>query len=1250
MRHLRIAIVYSCLIISCAFVQAQEAAAPNHVRDIGSYLNVRPVPVWQSNYAVYPYQRLSGTLWFTFNGTSNELNIDSDLLDIPAKINAARDALPSDWKVAIKVRSDGMWLTIEPKDPSSFFSQVSIGSKSSLTDQNKKVITFERKYSAFFPQKHDEDIKILRSINGAPIDLQKDFWVFHYYDAPIVTVTIDKGDAACDDVKRAVNPYATACAQQYLLARNDEGTVVTVMEVTDRGLKINGDALKKDLHYAVNGALPLDPDNGPFLVPLSDGDLWHVDWFKTPAGCRSYNINKEEHDRIELYEPNPTGETRLVGIKSNYITVGNAKIFDVALLQQMLNGTATQLAALSGFSAASITGAFGNLQGVARDTSSLSAQVTTTPLPTVATTNTAGQRGSSQLVTGSTGPGASSTIVTLQCPNGSLPTLGSNSTEGCAVPTAPAGTTIIVPGTSTGTITTNGTTNPGSTTQQTTGNQTTQQNGTTTTTGGFAGTVPTAPASTAFSAPNNVGVSSADILTEQVELNAQITTLRLLLQGALSDQYVIRHSRPVATRKQTTLGFTITLDPPRQFRHAVAEVRVLVVPPPGPDGVSIVNLLPAEKTYNVAKITSHQNSFGAGVAVAPVSVGVNASKSKDRLYLAKDTDTLALQYIPPVPLGLSEKGKKSAPGDESEKRKKYAALKEIDRPFPQNAHDKYKGLINLMGPNELGDCDVPGQEGEPGFDPDATGHHLVIGPNATVFGWQFRPVLGAEYVRGGQRQVFAQLAMPPTATSQTPSPKLYIQTRWRAYDPKRQVVGAVYTSSCSSVPDLSGIADMPIISVKNVDMSDLGGGQIKLTSTGQFDTASISVLAGTTNIVPLTSDGETLQLFGNAHDLLAADQLNILGPSGTRTPFGRGTKTKGCGIDGATLDAVPYPDGNSRMTLKLTLGPNYLLDPSADGPPMPLVLIGSQVYGLRKTPFLAASCDQTHPSACTYKFIAPTTDARNAQSFLVKDLRWTGMSKQGTTSFSPLFSSLAAVAAPPTSPSSPCAQKVKCPPDPPDPTKPKPTTTLLVSGFDFDKLAGYGPPCRSSPTRPCLSIVLGGGVQAEMAGKPKAKRDKKTESESIKPIFTPVTRNLATLDVDKGSLANSKVVRFQLNGQEKPDEIGEYRVEWDLPVPKSDKAASITATPAFLRVSDSRAVTFQGDKISSVDETSVMFDSTAPPIKAKLSADPTTPDSMILTVYVTTAVTKTPGHKELTVNIKGSSPAQTLQLPIDVFK
>lgn len=1200
MRRSRIACFCICLIISPVAVRAQET------------IPVVPVivPVWESDRSVYSDQRLSGTLWLTIDGTITSVPIDAEMARVPAIINFALRS--SDWRATTRTAPNGTLLTIEPKDASHFDSQVSVDDTSSLTDQDGTVVKFKSKHWAFFPLSSGIDVKIRTSTSNTPIDLQKQSWIFRYDENPIATLTITKDKSNCDDAKRAVDPYATDCALQYLLARNDDGAVVVVMRVTDRGLEISHSVLDGDLHYSINGALPLDAENGPFLLPISDGDLWHVDWFKSPLGCRSYNINKQEHGNLELYEPNRPGATNLAGVKSNYITVGNAKVFDVALLQQMLNATATQLAAISGFSAGSITGAFGNLQGVTRDTSFLSAQVTTTPLPTVATSNSTGQTGNSQLVTGATAPGQTTTTVTLQCPNGSLPTLGSGNTEGCSVP--PSGTT--PPTTSTGTITTNGTTTPGATSQQTTGNQTSQQSGTTSTTTGVAGTVPTAPTSTAFNAPTNIGVSSADILTEQVELNAQITTLRLLLQGALSDQYVIREMRPVATRKQTTLGFAITLDPPRQFRHAVAEVRVVIVPEPGPDGVSIVNLLPAEKTYNVAKITSKQYSFGAGVAVSPVSVGVNTGKSKDRLYLAKDTDTLALQYIPPVPLPSSK------------------VLNEIPRPFPQKLHDKFKGLIDLMGTNELADCANPGDEGEPGSEPDAASTKLITGTNATVFGWQFRPVLGEEYVRGGQRQVFAQLALPPGATSQTFAPRLYIQTRWRAYDPKRQVVGAVYTSSCSTARDLSGIAVAPVQVVKNVEMADLGGGQIKLTSTGQFDTGALSVLAGTTNIVPLASDGETLQLFGNAHDLLAADKLILLGPAGSMTPFGIRAKSDGCDIIRATLNAVPYPDGNSRLTLNLRMGREFRTDTNADGPVSPLVLIGNQVYGLKETPFTSSSCDQQHPLSCTYKFIAPTTDVRNAQTFLVKDLRWAQMAQKGTTDFFPLFSSLTAVAAPPEPTSSPCPEKVKCPPPPPPPPPAHPAppkmTKLVVSGFNFDKLIGNAP-CVPSPTTPCLNILVG--------------------SDSGKATFTPVTKNLATLDVDQDSLKKAKVIRFQLYDQIHPGTIiDDQSVEWDLPVPKPDKAPSIIATPAFLRVSDSRAVTFQGDKISSVDESSVVFDSTSPPIRAKLSADPSTPNAMILTVYVTTAITKTPGHKELTVNVKGSSPTQTLQLPIDVFK
>ncbi len=1179
--------VYSWLIICSMFVQAQKPdpakAAPTLV-GIRDNTN-RVLRAWQSNPAITPDQKFNGTLRFDVNGKVTVLHINAeDLSDIAKDI----ERLPYGSKVITSAASDGLRLDILPKVAFNDFSGTGELRPVAGGDEDVTTVNFSERYDLVLPnvQRDNDKYVWVQTANKQRVDLKEHSWVWRYSDTPVIVLTIE---SQCTPAQKVLDPYSTSCTQQYLLARNDGDIVVTVMEVKDNGLAIDGDALNGGLRYAVNGALPLDPDNGPFLVPIVRGDIWHINWFRSTIGCRAYNVLPEEHGNADLYEP--SGIHNLDGIKSDYIMVGNAKVFDVALLQQMLNGTSAQLAAISGFSAASITAAYGTLQGVTRDTSFLSAQATTTPLPTIATTNSTGQTTSSQLVTGSAGPSQTATTVTLQCPDGSLPTLGSSSSVGCTVPTAPPGTAIVVPTTSAGTITTSGTSTPGATNQNTTGNGTSQQSGSTATTTGVAGTVPTAPASTAFAAPTNVGVSSADILTEQVELNAQITTLRLLLQGALSDQYVIRGSRPVATRKQTTLGFTITLDPPRQFRHAVAEVRVLIVPPPGPEGVSIVNLLPAEKTYNVAKITSHQDAFGAGVAVAPVSVGVNVGRSKDRLYLAKDTDTLALQYTPPV-----------------------ETLTGIDRPFPQLTHDKYKGLVTFMGANELGDCPVPDK---------------VIGTNATVFGWQFRPVLGADYVRGGQRQVFAQLALPPNATSDTFAPKLYVQTRWRAYDPKRQVVGAVYTSSCSSAPDLSGIADTPVIVVKNVEMADLGGGQVKLTSTGQFDTPSLSVLAGATNVVPLTSDGATLQLFGNAHDLLAADQLTILGPSGSMTSFGMRAKHDGCDISSATLYGVPYPDGNSRMTLRLTMGRNYLPETNADGLPKPLVLIGSQVYGLGQTPFRSESCERHRPSVCTYKFIAPTTDARNAQTFLVKDLRWEHMTQKGTTDFFPLFSSLTTAALPPpASPTCPDqSPKPKCPPlTGPSPAK----TTLVVSGFDFDKLTKNVSSCTTpSAKEPCLNTYVGSSTTTPLK------------------LFTKTS---ATLDVDQDSLKNAKMIRFQLYGQSQPDKtIDEYSVEWDLPVPKPEKTPSVTATPAFLRVSDSASVTFQGDKISTVDDQTVMFDGSLH-VNAKLDTDPTTPTSMTLTVYIPTAVTKTPGHKELTVNIKGSSPTKTLQLPIDVYK
>ena len=359
--------------------------------------------------------------------------------------------------------------------------------------------------------------------------------------------------------------------------------------------------------------------------------------------------------------------------------------------------------------------------------------------------------------------------------------------------------------------------------------------------------MPTAPSFNPLTAPNNVGVASADILAEQVQLNSQITTLRLLLQGALSDQYLTENSRAVGEQQQTTLGFAVSLDPPRQFKHAVAEVRIIIVPTDGSVGPSIVNLLPSEKTYNVAKVTSNQKAFGAGAVIEPVSFGVSTGTSKDRLYLAKDTDTLALEFPLPVEKGDSEN---------------------VRRPFPQKVHDIIKSAIEFQ---KLGGCawdtayaTIDGSM-QRKMEQDVT-EAMVYGWQPIAFGWQFRPVLGADYVQGGERQVFAQLALD-TGLNQSYVPDVYIETVWREYDPKSQVVGAEYQGSCTLAEQAGGVDVLSQPTVRDVSVSDLGSGQLKLSATGNFYTSSVGVLSGQNTLSSVFFDGETLEFFGNAHDL-----------------------------------------------------------------------------------------------------------------------------------------------------------------------------------------------------------------------------------------------------------------------------------------------------------------------------------------------------------------------------------------------
>jgi len=1001
------------------------------------------------------------------------------------------------------------------------------------------------------------------------------------------------------------NSYGRFCVAEFVIVRRsvdgddssitpkEEKLVVAMMTTAGQKLEIHQNKLVGSEYHIDNAVMVSQVGlNGGALTVNAGAEPWLIEWFGANVGCRLPSHQTGPYYTYITVNPpeldNTLGPTELTKYvdKANGIVVGSAKVFDVLALKRMLNDTANQLAGLSVFNVAQISGAVGNLQGITRDTSFLSAQVTTAATPGISQSSSVGVTTPN---TAQTTTPVGSTTVTLQCPDGSLPTIGSSTTLGGCAAVPLSGNTANVPvyapvsnsgGVFQGTLTTT----PAGSTVTNTGSTNTTQNGTTITTPSVSGSAPAPLTGNPLAPPTNVGVGSSDILAEQVQLNAQMVSLRLLLQGALSDQFLSRNSTAIATRRQTTMGFSVSLDPPPQYKHAVAEVRVIIGPPNDLDStqnsVSVMNLLPSEKTYNVARVTSHQNQFGAGAIIEPISVGVSTGKSKDRLYLAKDTDTLALQFRPQA--------------------------RPVTLPLPQSVHDAWKSALNfhLLGTCSTDDGDVP------------------VG--ALVFGWQFRPVLGQDYVKGGPRQVYAQLALPIGLRGHF-APEVVIQTRWREYDSKRQIVGAVYSDSCSSKIDRSGVMLTSDVRVDDMDMADLGAGQISLKAHGQFYSSSLGVITGANTLIPRAYDGTTIEVDSSAHDLLQAGELSIIDPNGQTGPFAVAPNPRrACGIINSEMQAVPYPDGNSRVTLSLGLGGDYNVNNSADGPPHPLILIGDAVYGLKETPFLdygsfcftmqTGTQNPAH-TTCQYSFTAPTTSLRNAQTFLVRDLTWVGFSKVGSIQFSPSLVSLAISSSYPVS---------------------EGATTMFytMSGFDLGRLHLR---CSNfdSVLTPCIRVFTG---------------DQERPLNQIG--FTIQTNNVATFLLSSEQAGKSKTVRFQLEWERNNPTS---KVEWALTIPKDiDAASKPTPSPAFLRVGDSQKVSFTGGSLCqssppAIENYTVLFQGAALAATCKNPGS----SSASLEVTVSTVVTTLFGRKEFTVTaVNGVAlPAEKqVTLPIDVLR
>jgi len=421
--------------------------------------------------------------------------------------------------------------------------------------------------------------------------------------------------------------------------------------------------------------------------------------FATLTGC---------HHHYQLagtaaWQPDPPYAAQLTAEENNGngIEVGAPKVYDDASLRMMLDATRAKLATMSGLSQDALISRLGSISGATISQTQFGLQVAGPSAPGVTHTST----------------GATSSLTTnanLQANNTTIP----------------------------GTVTV--TTEP-------------TQTVVTTSAGAAPPATPAVPSGLAFTPPTSVSPSAMDVLNEQMQLSYEMANLQLLLEGALSDRFVLNQR---FVKPRVTLGFPISLRTPAQFRDAAAVVEVEVTMGKGnlsDEAPAITALLPREKTYNVAAMTDHTTSIGAGAVIGMVGVSGSFLYGRKTLYIVEDQDTVALQR----------------PAD-------------------------------------------PGK------------------PNVSSFLWEFRPVLGQHFVRGGMKQTFVQLAMP-TLESVNCFGSIQIRTYWRRFDQKQGTTGNVIPESVLvsrrtfSIPrfDLSPRVDA-------INYEDLGDGSVLVSVNGNY--------------------------------------------------------------------------------------------------------------------------------------------------------------------------------------------------------------------------------------------------------------------------------------------------------------------------------------------------------------------------------------------------------------------------------
>jgi hypothetical protein len=338
------------------------------------------------------------------------------------------------------------------------------------------------------------------------------------------------------------------------------------------------------------------------------------------------------------------------------------------------------------------------------------------------------------------------------------------------------------------------------------------------------------------------------------------------------------------TRLQTVVGFNVSLDPPKDKKDMAAFVELTIKTADGKP-ISVVALMPQEKTYNSSALSTKSNSFGGSAVVKVITIGYSERRRGQTFYLYQDADTITYQRMPDIDGSLDGK--------------------------------------------------------------------------SPTFGWGFRPVLGRRSVSPGMRQMFAVISLSKSdlfGIKDLSKLNVEIKTYWRKYDRKTLTVfdDAVHArnfTSSASVPSTSRFQESLKPVVKDVKWSQLDEKNGVLTIDGENFFTGTSVLLGN-NVFDNQTNGLTIKSEQNLQlrtsiDSFAGSEIVLNGRYGGSLPIVMPNKSltaKGIALDNFTIE--PISEKTSRIKLKLyNKNLTYLTSETQAKSDSSVALIGNSGWG-----------------------------------------------------------------------------------------------------------------------------------------------------------------------------------------------------------------------------------------------------------------------------------------------------------------